>query len=178
MATLLKLGISSDLSTSSLEQISTCASACQRRKKSNLSQSQFDIERQKAASDQDIFLVFVTGDSPVDMEASERKDGLVDRSSLRAYFGPFAGRGHSQSWTPRTSTLLLALCLRAFAVLANVEQRPFFKPAVTSALKILMTRNAAQTFPRAFCRASPFSRTSDQDECTRHVRGTTGSLVV
>jgi hypothetical protein len=67
-------------------------SACRRRKKSNLSQSQFDIEREKAASDQDIFLMFVTGDSSVDMAASEHKDGLVDKSCLHAYFGPFAGR--------------------------------------------------------------------------------------
>jgi DNA uptake protein ComE-like DNA-binding protein len=50
------------------------------------------MERKKAASDQDIFLMFVTGDSPVDMEASERKDLLVDKSCLRSYFGPFAGR--------------------------------------------------------------------------------------
>jgi hypothetical protein len=87
--------------------------------------------------------MFVTGDSSVDMAASEHKDGLADRSSLRAYFGPW----HSQSWTPPTSTLLLALCLRAFAVLANVEQRPFSKRVVNSTLKILMTRTAAQTFP-------------------------------
>jgi hypothetical protein len=66
-------------------------SAC-RRRKSSLSQSQFGIEREKAASDQDIFLMFVTGDSSVDMAASEHKDGLVDKSCLHAYFGPFAGR--------------------------------------------------------------------------------------
>ena len=69
--------------------------ACRHRQKETLSQSDYENEREKAAGADDFFMMFVTGDSNVDLESNgnrSRKNGLVDSKNFSAYFGPFAGR--------------------------------------------------------------------------------------
>ena len=69
--------------------------ACRHQQKETLSQSDYENEREKAAGPDDFFMMFVTGDSDVDLENNDgrkRKNGLVDSKNFSAYFGPFAGR--------------------------------------------------------------------------------------
>ena len=77
--------------------------ACRHRQKETLSQSDYENEREKAAGPADFFMMFVTGDSNVNLESKKLppshsgrgqalKNGLVDSKNFSAYFGPFAGR--------------------------------------------------------------------------------------
>ena len=82
--------------------------ACRHRQKETLSQSDYENEREKAAGPDDFFMMFVTGDSNVNLESNgnrSRKSGLVDSKNFSAYFGPFAGRAfRSQEEPPNINT--------------------------------------------------------------------------
>ena len=75
--------------------------ACRHWQKETLSQSDYENEREKAAGSEDVFMMFVTGDSDdVDLESKKKvpahhhhlRNGLVGSKNFSAYFGPFAGR--------------------------------------------------------------------------------------
>jgi len=63
-----------------------------KRYKADITKDIFESERQKAADENDFFILFSTGKTSVAREDLPDRSALVDHSRFKAYFGPFAGR--------------------------------------------------------------------------------------
>ena len=61
-----------------------------------LNKTTYNEERNKSAGPADFFILYTTAETPDDIALPDRS-GLVDRSSWKSYFGPFAGRAYIAS---------------------------------------------------------------------------------
>ncbi|CAG8578879.1 10620_t:CDS:2 [Ambispora gerdemannii] len=73
----------------SKDYCSTEVHQCKLLKNSSVNQITYEEERQKTANKEDIFILYTSGKSEVDLP---KLSAIVDRDCWDAYFGPFAGR--------------------------------------------------------------------------------------